>query len=206
MSPAAVAQAGARLNSMFQARDGLPASFFPSEVPIYSGHYHIPHTVDGASNIRYVGSPYQGAGLCPPLPEALHWAAWRRPLGTCTWPALGAWGRRSCCAVTAGEAGQDKALLILDAQFRVLREVPLDVGPRHFNLPAPGAALPADLRQGDRRAALVLGRCWACGFSSSPCKGKCIAGWAGAARCIRRICGRCLAASALKSWRCAGSG
>ena len=53
-------QAGAKLNYVQQAKDGLPASFFPKK-PIYSGHYHRPHHVTRASNIRYVGSPYQGA-------------------------------------------------------------------------------------------------------------------------------------------------
>ena len=35
-------------------------SFFPTGVPIYSGHFHKPHTMtkSGAS-LRYVGSPYQ---------------------------------------------------------------------------------------------------------------------------------------------------
>ena len=53
-------QAGAKLNHMKQANDGLPASFFPANMPKYSGHYHLPHIVDG-SNFQYVGSPYQGA-------------------------------------------------------------------------------------------------------------------------------------------------
>ena len=52
-------QAGAKMNAAYQARDGLSPEFFPDQVPIFSGHYHIPHVVSG-SNIRYVGSPYQG--------------------------------------------------------------------------------------------------------------------------------------------------
>ena len=54
--------------------------------------------------------------------------------------------------MTAGEAGQDKELLILDKHYQVLRTVPLDIGPRHFTLPGPEAALPAALRKGDRQA------------------------------------------------------
>jgi len=50
---------GASLNDACQARDGIPPSLFPKGVPVYTGHYHKPHTVAGTS-IRYVGSPYQG--------------------------------------------------------------------------------------------------------------------------------------------------
>jgi hypothetical protein len=50
---------GASLNDACQARDGVPPSLFPKGVPVYTGHYHKPHTVAG-TNIRYVGSPYQG--------------------------------------------------------------------------------------------------------------------------------------------------
>lgn len=50
--------AGASLNDVYQARDGLPTSVFPSHIPTYTGHYHKPHTVPG-TRIRYVGSPYQ---------------------------------------------------------------------------------------------------------------------------------------------------
>lgn len=64
-------QLGAKQNSRHQAKDGLPADFFPEKLPIYTGHYHIPHVVGGrGSNIRYVGSPYQGAFVsagCNPL-------------------------------------------------------------------------------------------------------------------------------------------
>jgi hypothetical protein len=48
------------MNDSFQAREGMPPSLFPDGVPTYMGHYHKPHTV-GNTNIRYVGSPYQGA-------------------------------------------------------------------------------------------------------------------------------------------------
>jgi hypothetical protein len=37
---------------------------FPEGVPTFMGHYHKPHTVQGTS-IQYVGSPFQGASLCP---------------------------------------------------------------------------------------------------------------------------------------------
>ena len=50
------------MNETFQAREGMPPSLFPAEVPTYMGHYHKPHTV-GNTSIRYVGSPYQGARL-----------------------------------------------------------------------------------------------------------------------------------------------
>jgi DNA repair exonuclease SbcCD nuclease subunit len=50
--------AGAQMNEQHQARDGLPPGLFPCDVPTYTGHYHLPHTVRG-SRITYVGSPYQ---------------------------------------------------------------------------------------------------------------------------------------------------
>ena len=48
------------MNETFQAREGFPPSLFPLAVPTYMGHYHKPHTVRD-TNIRYIGSPYQGA-------------------------------------------------------------------------------------------------------------------------------------------------
>ncbi len=51
---------GAFMNEAYQAQHGLEPWLFPEAVPTYLGHYHLPHTV-GASNVRYVGSPYQGA-------------------------------------------------------------------------------------------------------------------------------------------------
>lgn len=47
------------MNATLQTTDGIHPDSFPPEVPVYSGHYHRPHTVKG-TNIRYVGSPYQG--------------------------------------------------------------------------------------------------------------------------------------------------
>jgi DNA repair exonuclease SbcCD ATPase subunit len=51
---------GAYMNDGMRSREGIEMSFFPSGVPIYSGHFHKPHTMtkSGAS-LRYVGSPYQ---------------------------------------------------------------------------------------------------------------------------------------------------
>eukprot|EP00899_Mesostigma_viride_P011979 jgi/Mesvir1/20782/Mv07893-RA.1 len=49
---------GAKINAMYQAKLGLPPAIFPLDVPVYTGHYHNPHTVEGTS-IHYVGSPYQ---------------------------------------------------------------------------------------------------------------------------------------------------
>ena len=50
---------GAMMNESFQAKEGLPPDLFPDGVPTYTGHYHKPHTV-ADTNIRYIGSPYQG--------------------------------------------------------------------------------------------------------------------------------------------------
>jgi DNA repair exonuclease SbcCD ATPase subunit len=85
---------GASLNDACQARDGVPPSIFPKGVPVYTGHYHKPHTVANTS-IRYVGSPYQ---------------------------------------VSRAEAGQEKALLVVDSNWKVVEEIALDIGPRHFDL------------------------------------------------------------------------
>lgn len=52
-------QMGARMNHNYQAHAGIDPSAFPSGLPVYSGHYHLPHTVEGTA-ITYVGSPYQG--------------------------------------------------------------------------------------------------------------------------------------------------
>lgn len=51
---------GAYMNDGMRSREGIEMSFFPTGVPIYSGHFHKPHTMtkSGAS-LRYVGSPYQ---------------------------------------------------------------------------------------------------------------------------------------------------
>ncbi len=53
-------QVGAFMNDAYQAHDGVLPSLFPPGLPVYTGHYHKPHTVEGTS-IRYLGSPYQGA-------------------------------------------------------------------------------------------------------------------------------------------------
>lgn len=50
--------AGARYNTRQQAHVGLGTEAFPSDIPTYSGHYHLPHTVPNTS-ITYVGSPFQ---------------------------------------------------------------------------------------------------------------------------------------------------
>lgn len=47
------------MNASYQAQQGLPPDTFPPHLPVYMGHYHMPHTVAGTS-ITYIGSPYQG--------------------------------------------------------------------------------------------------------------------------------------------------
>ncbi len=61
-------------------------------------------------------------------------------------------------AVSRSEAGQQKALLVLDAAWREQGRIPLDLGARHFNLASAAPALPANLRAGDRCMALT--RLW----------------------------------------------
>ena len=51
---------GAFMNDGARCRDGLDIAEFPRDLPIYSGHFHKPHTMSrGRSSLRYVGSPYQ---------------------------------------------------------------------------------------------------------------------------------------------------
>ncbi|KAK9831282.1 hypothetical protein WJX74_010231 [Apatococcus lobatus] len=55
--------------------------------------------------------------------------------------------------VSRSEAGQCKELLILDSKWQEVAVVPLDIGPRFFDLPASGEHMDkafADVRQGDR--------------------------------------------------------
>jgi hypothetical protein len=46
------------MNDSFQAKDGIRKEDLRADVPIYTGHYHKPHTVEG-TRVQYVGSPYQ---------------------------------------------------------------------------------------------------------------------------------------------------
>jgi DNA repair exonuclease SbcCD nuclease subunit len=49
---------GAFLNEACQAKEGIEASIFPTHLPVYTGHYHKAHVVEG-TQIEYIGSPYQ---------------------------------------------------------------------------------------------------------------------------------------------------
>lgn len=51
---------GARFNTRQQAHAGIAKDAFPVDIPIYSGHYHLPQTVPNTS-ITYIGSPFQRA-------------------------------------------------------------------------------------------------------------------------------------------------
>lgn len=50
---------GAIVHGNTKAEEGLDPDALPTGIPIYSGHYHKPHIVEG-TKIEYVGSPYQG--------------------------------------------------------------------------------------------------------------------------------------------------
>jgi hypothetical protein len=51
---------GAYMNDLIVSTGGIPPSSFPPHKPIYSGHFHKPHTVQsGSRTIQYLGSPYQ---------------------------------------------------------------------------------------------------------------------------------------------------
>lgn len=47
---------GFKMSASRISTEGVGVSCFPSNVPVYSGHYHTPQT---HGNIRYLGSPYQ---------------------------------------------------------------------------------------------------------------------------------------------------
>jgi hypothetical protein len=42
-------------NESFQATEGMAPDVMPPVVPVYTGHFHIPHTVEG-TNITYIGA------------------------------------------------------------------------------------------------------------------------------------------------------
>ena len=136
---------GASMNESFQARDGLDPSLLSpgfsaadahtGGIPVYTGHYHKPHTVPN-TNITYVGSPYQ---------------------------------------VSRAEAGQVKALIVLDAEdgwvgcqranpsapanadptvdpvtgVSPRARLPLDLGPRHYTVVGEDGDVPEGARAGD---------------------------------------------------------
>lgn len=60
--------------------------------------------------------------------------------------------------MSRSEAGQSKALVVLDREWQELERIPLDLGPRHFNLTDAQPVLPPDLRPGDKYALLPRGR------------------------------------------------
>ena len=48
---------GASMNDGMRCREGLDISSFPPNLPIYSGHFHKPHTMTrGKSSLRYGGN------------------------------------------------------------------------------------------------------------------------------------------------------
>jgi DNA repair exonuclease SbcCD ATPase subunit len=51
---------GAKMNDNIISRSGADIGMFPGGVPVYSGHFHKPHTLQSRSRrLTYVGSPYQ---------------------------------------------------------------------------------------------------------------------------------------------------
>lgn len=55
---------GAYMNDLITSSGGIAPAYFPPNVPIWSGHFHKPHTVEKPEaapgvKIRYVGSPYE---------------------------------------------------------------------------------------------------------------------------------------------------
>jgi DNA repair exonuclease SbcCD ATPase subunit/DNA repair exonuclease SbcCD nuclease subunit len=64
---------GASMNDLLVSTGGLPPRWFPTNIPVYSGHFHKAHTVTyrGNRNIEYIGSPYQVSLSEAQQPKAL---------------------------------------------------------------------------------------------------------------------------------------
>lgn len=45
------------MNENFISTIGIDPKILPNDIPIYTGHYHLPQTI--SKNIHYIGSPYQ---------------------------------------------------------------------------------------------------------------------------------------------------
>lgn len=52
---------GASMNDLIVSQGGVSPGLFPADIPIYSGHFHKPHTIRNAkgTSIEYIGSPYE---------------------------------------------------------------------------------------------------------------------------------------------------
>lgn len=66
---------GASVNNKQQAVAGLPVAAFPAGVPVFTGHYHKPHTVP-KSAITYIGSPFQRTILRRCVEQSLRSGCW----------------------------------------------------------------------------------------------------------------------------------
>ena len=53
-------------------------------------------------------------------------------------------------AVSRSESQQEKALVVLNHEWQQIGSLPLDIGPRHFNIAEQHEISSFDLRQGDR--------------------------------------------------------
>jgi len=63
---------GAYMNDQIVSLGGVPPSMFPSNKPIYSGHFHKPHLVQSRDvSIEYLGSPYEVSLAEAQQPKAL---------------------------------------------------------------------------------------------------------------------------------------
>ena len=49
-----------------------------------------------------------------------------------------------------GESGQQKALLVLDKNFKQIDSIPIAIGPRYFTFQSSNARVPPEIRSGDR--------------------------------------------------------
>ena len=95
---------GGFMNDGIRSVGGVPPHLFPDGMPIYTGHFHLPHVIKYAHisnadrspvSIEYLGSPYQ---------------------------------------VSLSEADQSKSLVVLERSqgWKTVEKIPLSIGPRNF--------------------------------------------------------------------------
>lgn len=99
---------GAYMNDLIQSQGGVPPSKFPPGKPIYSGHFHKPHLVKGRSGVRTGSDESNKVEI--------------RYVG-------------SPYETSLSEAGQEKALLVLDSshgKWDCVETIPLNIGRKHY--------------------------------------------------------------------------
>ena len=160
---------GAAANDAFQCGKGLEPGAFPARA--WLGHYHKPHVVGGGASASAGAAAAAAAEAAAAEGEELG-APRRAGRRKKTKPSSVVEYVGSPYQVSRAEAGQRKALVVLRGlpsspaaaalssaasgegeprhDWSEIARVPLDVGPRHFDLRGLEPAAPEGLRPGDR--------------------------------------------------------